>query len=369
MYSTTHEPSQYHPVASSLSSPPVNNLLTPSNMNSQQTKAVPNLQSPIVYATVLNSNINAGRQQQYHQPLLRSVDENTNIGTVNSYDGKENKCKLPKKIFIRNENLIYFLVKESIIHSTEQSLPEILPFENYRTIDSTTNNSYPRNNNSAGANRLSDDEGGHDGDVDEEDEDDHEPSKRKSNEQNFSQQNRQSNLMGDSFSRNIYSSAFIDNSVRLSPNNSTRLMMMKGTGEHLGDNQISLSRNGKIGYEHRTVVVSSTVRPNSSGSSSSSPSLPVDKHPQIKTRKYNFVPAPFNGTRLIAKSTEQLNRSFANDSFVNYSTPPTTPPTVPSFQLPTKTNSPTSILKQNFQQKYTPSNIIQSLSKTMRTYK
>ncbi|CAF1280920.1 unnamed protein product, partial [Adineta ricciae] len=49
LQSTTHEPSQYHPAASSLSSPPVNNNpLTPSNMNSQQTKAIPNLQSPSV---------------------------------------------------------------------------------------------------------------------------------------------------------------------------------------------------------------------------------------------------------------------------------------------------------------------------------
>ncbi|CAF1448579.1 unnamed protein product [Adineta steineri] len=351
LQSTTHEPSQYHPAASSLSSPPVNNPLTPSNMNSQQTKAVNNLQSPVVYATVLNSNINAGRQQpqqqqqqqpqqQYHRPLLRNVDDN--LGTLNSYDGKENK--------------------QLINHSNEQSIPETIPFESYRTIDGTINISYPRNNNninSAGANRLSDDENGHDGDVDEEDEDNHEPSKRKSNEQS-----RQSNLMGDSFSRNISSSAFIDNSVRLSPNNSTELMMTmkrnREKNEILEDNVTHISRNGKTGYEHRTIVVSSVVRPNSSSSSSSSPSLPVEKHQQVKTRRYNFVPAPFNGTRLTAKSTEHLNRSLANDSFANYSTPPTTPPTVPSFQLPIKSNSPTSILKQNFHQKYIPSTKLQS---------
>jgi hypothetical protein len=77
-------------------------------------------------------------------------------------------------------------------------------------------------------------------------------------------------------------------------------------------------------------------------SSSSSSSLPVDEHQQMKSRRYNFVPVPFNGTRLMAKSTEQLNRSFASDSLVN-------PPT------------PTSILKH----KYTPSATIQSSSKTM----
>ncbi|UJR09632.1 hypothetical protein I4U23_013865 [Adineta vaga] len=351
LQSATHEPSQYHPAASSLSSPPANNPLTPSNMNSQSTKANPNLQSPSVYATVLNSNVNAGRQQQqqqYHRPLLRNSDENQ--GTPNSYDGKENKPK------------------ESNNQLTEQSVPETLPFENYRTTDGPTNSSYPRNNNSAGANRLSDDENGHEGDVDEEEEDEeiHEPSKRKPSEQILPSENRSTNLMGDSFSRNFSSSAFIDHSARTSPNHSTGLMMMKGNGyrnENLGDNQIQKNRNGISAYEQRAVVVSSTVRPNSSGSSSSSPPLHVDKHKTFKPRKYNFVSPPFSGSRLIAKSTEQLNRSSTNDSFANYSTPPTTPPTVPSFQLPIKSNSPTSILKQNFHQKYTPSSLGQSTSK------
>jgi hypothetical protein len=130
-FSTTHEPSQYHPASApppppASSSPPplVNNPLTPSNTNSQQittTAVVNNLRitspvttTPITYATILNSNssglgtatnnnvltatttsiINGGRQQQYHRPLLRGVDENSNAGgTLNSYDGKENKRK------------------------------------------------------------------------------------------------------------------------------------------------------------------------------------------------------------------------------------------------------------------------------------
>jgi len=248
----------------------------------------------------LNSNINAGRQQQqYHRPSL-TVDENLNkSGTENSYDKKESM----------------------------KALTEILPFENYRTIDNKIRN----NNNSAGAKRLSNnnDEDGHDGDIDEEeeDEDNHEQSNKKLNEQNLSQPSRQLNLIGDSFSRNIPSSTFIDTSVRSSPNTSTILMMMKGNGEpgdYLGEKQ-----------------------------KSSVSSLSIDEHRRLKSRRYNFVPAPFNGTRLIAKSTEQLNHSFANDSLVNYPTP--------SFQFSIKTNSPTSILKQ----KYTPSAIIQSSSKIM----
>jgi hypothetical protein len=92
-------------------------------MNSQQippTTAVNNIQqtlsssTPIAYATILNSNssglgtttnnnvltttttsiINGGRQQQYHRPLLRGVDETSNIGSFNNYDGKENRRKL-----------------------------------------------------------------------------------------------------------------------------------------------------------------------------------------------------------------------------------------------------------------------------------
>lgn len=67
--------------------------------------------NPISYATILNSTssglgtstnnnvltatniINGGRQQQYHRPLLRGADEISNTGTMNSYDGKENRRK------------------------------------------------------------------------------------------------------------------------------------------------------------------------------------------------------------------------------------------------------------------------------------
>ncbi len=267
----------------------MNTPVTPSNMNSQSTTAaVNNLQSPIVHTTVLNSNINVGRQQQqqYQRPLLKTVDENITKGTGNSSD--------------------------------RTPFTETLPFENYRTIDSTT-----RNNNYTGANRsLDNDEDGHDGDVDEvDDEDHHKQFKRKSNEQNLSQSSRPSNMIGDSFSRNIPPSIFLDTSVRSSPNHSTILMMMKGNGgtedKNLGGNKKQIT------------------------SSSSSSSLLVDEHQKFKSRRYNFVPTSFSGVRSIAKSTEQLNRSFASDSLVNY------PP-------------PTSILKPTS----TPSAILSSSSKT-----
>jgi hypothetical protein len=93
-------------------------LITSIN-NYQQT---PSSSNPITYATILNSNssglgmvthnnvltttttsiINGGRQQQYHRPLLRGVDETSNTGTLNSYDGKENKRKLSSSFFIKS---------------------------------------------------------------------------------------------------------------------------------------------------------------------------------------------------------------------------------------------------------------------------
>lgn len=251
--SITHDPSQYHPAASSLSSLPVNTPLTPSNVNSQSAAAI--VQS----------------KQQYHRPANKLIDDNSIKGTGNSSER---------------------------IESNHPPLSEILPFENYRTIDSTT-----RNNNYPGvAHRLLDkDEDGHEGDVDEIDDDvDHQGQyhQRKPNEQILLPSSRPSNFLSDCFSRNIPSSTFLDTSVRSSPNNSAlmMMMMMKGT---TGDNRKSLT------------------------SSSSSSSLPVDEHQKLKIRRYNFVPAPFNGSRLMAKSSEQLNRSFANDSLVNYPPPPT----------------------------------------------
>jgi hypothetical protein len=254
-----------------------------------------------------------------------------------------------------------------IENSNAQAITETLPFENYRnnhSSDGPINNFLPQsnivsnrnNNNYGGANRLSDDEDEQEVDVDEEednereeDDDDDDHAKRKNNGQNFSQQSRQSHMIGDSFSRNIPLSSFVNPSTKL-------MMMMKGngdTGTVLGGTPTS--RNGKSGFEQQRagIIVSS-------GSPSSSSSLPVDEQQQhIKPLRYSFVPAPFNGTRLIAKSTEQLNRSYPNDSLENYCPPKN----ISSFQLPTKTNSPTSILKQNFHQKYTPSTMIQSSSK------
>jgi hypothetical protein len=259
-----------------------------------------------------------------------------------------------------------FVEKESITRPIDPPLSEI-----YRTTntsrDGTTNiflrHSHNKNpNNYAGATRLSDDEYEQEREEDDNQRDEEEGDnnqqhlKRKDNGQIHSQSSIQATMIGDHFSRDIPSSSFVDTSVRSNPNTSTILMMMKDNG--------GASRNGKSSYEHRTVVVSSSVRPASSGSSSSSSSLPVDEQQQqqIKARGYNFIPAPFNGTRLIAKSTEQLNRSFANDSLVKYCTPPTTP-TASLFQMPTKSNSPTSILKQNYLQKYTQPSIMPSSSK------
>ena len=217
-------------------------------------------------------------KQQYHRPLGKLADDNSTKGTGNSSD--------------RNE-------------SNHPQLIETLPFENYRTIDSTN-----RNNNYPGVvapyRPLDNDEDGHDGDVDEVDDDDHQGQyKHKSTEQILPPSSRPSNLLSDCFSRNIPPSTFLDTSVRSSPKNSSTLMMMMmmkgsaGTGENNHNNRKSLT------------------------SSSSSSSLPVDEHQKLKIRRYNFVPAPFNGSRLMAKSTEQLNRSFANDSLVHYPPPPT----------------------------------------------
>ncbi|CAF1380491.1 unnamed protein product [Rotaria magnacalcarata] len=332
LQSTTHEPSQYHPAASSLSLAPVNNPLSPSNMNSQSATTVNNIQYSIVQGTNLNSNGNEGRQQQqqqYHRPLFRGVDENSTKGTLNSYDEKENKKK------------------ESILRSNERPLTETLPFENYRIVDSATNSSLVRNNNYVIKNRLSDDEDGHYGDVDDDEEDDREKAKRRMNEQNFSQPSRQSDLTNDSFSRNIFSSKFINPSVQSSPNNATILMMMKKNRESsvvLGENQPSKN-------DHRTNIFSS-------GSSKSPSPLYVDEQ-QNKIRRYNFLPTRLHGTRFIAKSTEQLNRSFAQDSHVNYSMQSTGP----SCQISTAIKSPTvSVVKQNFPQRYTPSKTLHSSS-------
>ncbi|CAF3704569.1 unnamed protein product [Rotaria sp. Silwood1] len=329
LQSVTHEPSQYHPAASSFSSPLVNNLLIPSNMNSQSITTVNNIQTPIVYGNVSNSNINDSRQQQSHRSLLKNIDENSTKGIMNSHNEKENKQK------------------ESIIHIHEQPLIETLPFENYRTIDNTGNISLLRNNNYVNIKRLSDndddDENGHDGDVDEDD-DDHEKSKRKIHEQKYLQQSRQTNLNNnDSFSRNINLTKSTNISMKSNPNNSIIMMMMmmkenEEKKEILDEKQISNN-------EFDTNIVSSIIQTKPLNSSI----ISIDEHQQNKIRKYNFVPARFHGTRLITKSTEQINRSLINDNnILNYSIPST------------KQNSAISILKQNFLQRYTPLTYIQN---------
>ena len=178
-FSAAQEPSLYHPalapppsllptgnVASSSSpppppspSPPVNNPLTSSVMNSQQAQATGATQtpsSPVFYASILNSNgsglgtatnnnvltstttsiTNAGRQQQYHRPLLGGMDESSNVGTLNSYDGKENKRKWTTSRSERwrslSERVIFCLVKESNTRPYDQLLAETMPFDSYR---------------------------------------------------------------------------------------------------------------------------------------------------------------------------------------------------------------------------------------------
>ena len=346
-------------------------LLSPTTQENtrQQPSTTAATTNSLAYATMLNSNgsnltsnnvltttttsiVNGGRQQQYHRPLLRGIEENNS----NNYDGKENKQQTPS---------------------------DTLPFDNYRATNTSltrpissdnSNNYYLRqqqrdkysnrniNNHSyAGANRLSDDEYDRDNNNHRNGHQIDEDNEREADDEDEDEYQRQIHP------RTIPSSSFVDTSIRTNPNSSSILMMMKGNG-----NLAQTIRNDKPSYEHRTVVVSSSVRPTSSGSSSSSSSLPVDEQQQqqqqqqqqssqqtqqqhhIRPRGYNFVPAPFNGSRLIAKSTEQLNRSFANDSLVKYCTPPSTPPSSSSlFPNSNKTNSPTSILKQNYLQKYT----------------
>jgi hypothetical protein len=104
LQSITHDPSQYHPAVSSLSSPPVHTPLSPSNMNSLQSTAANHFQSPIVYTTVSNST--------GHRPLLKNIDENSNIGTMNSYDTKENKRN--KTILILNKMICFSFVRKRI---------------------------------------------------------------------------------------------------------------------------------------------------------------------------------------------------------------------------------------------------------------
>jgi hypothetical protein len=99
----------------------------------QQTPPPPSL-TPVAYATMLNSNssglatvtnnnvltttttsiINGGRQQQYHRPLLRGAEETSNTGTLNSYDGKENKRRLFRPVIPNIETSITCFLKISL---------------------------------------------------------------------------------------------------------------------------------------------------------------------------------------------------------------------------------------------------------------
>lgn len=217
------------------------------------------------------------------------------------------------------------LEKESIITNTNESrLTETLPFQNYRTVDNSISLLPLQNKTYSNTKRPSDnddeheDENGHDGDVDEDDEEDREKAKRKLIEQKFMQPSTQPDLMNSSFSRNL-------SSVKPTKN-STMLMMMKTNGDTktiLGENQT-----------------------------------------QSSFRRYNFIPTRLHGTRFIAKSTDQLHRSFVHDNnHVNYSMQ--TP--IPSFQSTSKKtkSSGISIMKQSFIPRFVPIKTVQSTSKIM----
>ena len=256
------------------------------------------------------------------------------------------------------------LARESLPRSTEAPSTDTLPFENYRTnpVDDSINHFLPQpnrvsqrnNNRSAGASRLSDDDDEREGNAQDGDNHNNENEhvghsdqlERRPHDPYVPPSSRTSNLSTEPFARSKLSSSFIDSSVHLNSNAPSALMMMTTKGNGVGD-------------EPRPVAA---MQPNSSGSSSTSSSVPGNEQQhQQKNRRFNFVPAPFNGARLMAKSTEQLNRSFPQDSLMNYCTPPT----FSSAPLGNRSNSPTSILKHNFLQKYTPSaTIVHTSSKT-----
>jgi hypothetical protein len=275
-------------------------------------------------------------------------------------------------------------------------MTEALPFENYRTdgLDGSVHHLLPqsnmvshRNNNHLnGVKRSSssdndnvnddDDHEREDGDDDDQQQQQHQRdksrSRSKTNGHNIPALTKPTDTIGISSSpKNKISSSFIDTSVRTSPNASVNMMMtattiIKENGTKRDDidtTPVQLVQHRPLANENRSVTVPSTFHPTSSGtSSSSSSSMPFDERQQryLKARRYNFVPAPFNGTRLIAKSTEQLNRSYANDSLGNYSGSTFTP----SFQMSSKVESHLSVAKQIIPQKFTHSTLVSSTSKT-----
>ena len=108
-------PSKYLAVTTAVPASAVNNDRANVFNNNIQQLQTSSSSTPITYATILNSNnssglgtatnnnvlttsttsiINGGRQQQYHRPLLRGMEETSNTGILNSYDGKENQRRL-----------------------------------------------------------------------------------------------------------------------------------------------------------------------------------------------------------------------------------------------------------------------------------
>ena len=156
-----------------------------------------------------------------------------------------------------------------IVNGVSIPTPDTLPFENYRTHDllpqSNIVSHSSQNNNYAGANPASDDD-------DDDDEEANGPDKRRS-----------TTTIPPSRTLNMLT-LLPSSLMRKSPSASTTLMMMMNS----------------TGNERRE------------GSSSSSSSLPMDERQQrdIQTRRFHFVPVPFNGSRLITKSTDQLNQSI-----------------------------------------------------------
>lgn len=271
-------------VSSSLLSSPYN--IVPSNQNSTGV------------STLTNNHITNGNQTAVQSKgLIRNPNELHNPTTINNNETKENA-------FITSG-------KETNNSNNSNPIPltiasEILPFDNYRFLPQSNMGSH-RNNSYAGADRLSDDERYQDGDGDDEDEN-HEGLKRLSHIggaissiQTSRQNEIFNNVVSSTHQKSITGSTVVDPKTKISKEHS------------------------KLGENYRAMQELRSM------SSSSSSSMPVDDG---KTRRFHFVPVPFNGKRLVAKSTEQLNSSSST--------------MVASFQMPTNVDSPASMLKQKF---------------------
>ena len=225
-------------------------------------------------------------------------------------------------MIINHDSLLVKQLHSSAVPS--MSMEAALPFENYRNSSMTnflpqTNIVSQRNNSNAGADRVSDDDDDDD-QADGDDEDEHGENCKK---QISSQSSRPNEMLNRIVSSPQKPTSFVRTSSKL---------MMNRENEKLGEKNRTIQ-------EFRPITL---LRPNSSGSSTSSSSIPVDEQ---QSRRYHFVPASSNSRRSVAKSTDQLNHSLANDSILNSSQTSL----VPSFQMPAKpVESTSSFLKSRF---------------------